>query len=47
MPHGFLSFDTPHGMKECKVTVEDAKDLLSELLTSSDYVTQMDEYYNG
>ena len=32
MPHGFYSFDTPQGMKECSVTVQDATQYLKELL---------------
>jgi hypothetical protein len=32
MPHGFLSFDTPHGMKEAAVTVNDAQQIIKELL---------------
>ena len=40
MPHGFLSFDTPSGMKECKVTVEDATQILQDLLTGQGYQEQ-------
>jgi hormone-sensitive lipase len=32
MPHGFLNYDAPNGMKEAKVCVEDAAGILKELL---------------
>lgn len=32
MPHGFLNYDAPSGMKEAKVCVKDAGDMLKELL---------------
>jgi hypothetical protein len=28
MPHGFFSFDTPNGMKECKYTINEAREVL-------------------
>jgi len=33
MPHGFLNYDAPSGMKEAKVCVQDAADYLKELLS--------------
>jgi hormone-sensitive lipase len=46
MPHGFLSFDTPQGWRACKVTVEDAANILQSMLQQSDYATQIDDYLN-
>ncbi len=28
MPHGFLNYDVPNGMKEAKICVEDASKLI-------------------
>lgn len=32
-PHGFLNLDFPQGMKEARVPVDDAAELLKELFT--------------
>lgn len=38
MPHGFLNYDAPSGMKEAKICVRDASDFLKELLSSSWFI---------
>ena len=47
MPHGFLSFATLRGMRECHATVEDASNLLDNLLSQSHYKSQMTEFINN
>ena len=32
LPHGFLNYDAPNGMKEAKICVKDAANFLMELL---------------
>jgi hypothetical protein len=34
LPHGFLQFDAPQGMKESAITIADAQAILKELLES-------------